>query len=387
MSFIFDVPVKVKFGANSLKSLKDEDLPFKKAFIVLSNGTSYIKNGSLETLTSILKEKNIEYVLFNKIEANPTTTIVDEAIDICRKTNCDFLIGLGGGSVLDSTTIIAATVPNTGYSWDYIETGSGGKKKLINKSLPYIEITTSAGTGSEVDAWGVLSKIDTHEKTGFHGEYAFLAIVDPTLMLTVPPTFTAYQGFDALFHSLEGYVSKFVNEGSELVEEKAISNIAKYLPIAVKDGNNLEARTALALANTLSGYSMCIGTCTSEHSIEHSLSGFAHSLPHGAGLIMISYSYFKHWIDRHVCDDRFIKIAKLMGNKDATAATDFLIELKNLQKACNVDNLKMSDYGINKDMLHDIAINARYTMPGLFSCDRFDLTDEIVEEILIESYK
>lgn len=387
MSFIFDVPVKVKFGIGSLKSLKEEDLRFKKSFIVLSNGTSYIKNGSLETLTSILKEKNIEYVLFNKIEANPTTTIIDEAIDKCRKSKCDFLIGLGGGSVLDSTTIIAATVPNTGYSWDYIESGSGGKKELKNKSLPYIEITTSAGTGSEVDAWGVLSKLDTHEKTGFHGDYAFLAIVDPSLTISVPPTFTAYQGFDALFHSVEGYVSKFVNEGAEIVEEKAIYNIAKYLPTCVKDGTNLEARSAVSLANTLSGYSMCIGTCTSEHSIEHSLSGFAHSLPHGAGLIMISYSYFKKWIERHVCDERFIKLAKLMGKEDASKAEDFLDVLKELQVKCNVDNLKMSEYGISKDMLHDIALNARYTMPGLFSCDRFDLTDEIVEEILVESYK
>ena len=119
-------------------------------------------------------------------------------------------------------------------------------------------------------------------------------------MLTVPPEYTAYQGFDALFHSIEGYISTARTAPAQMVEIAAIGNIAQYLPIAVKDGDNLDAREKVAFANTMSGYSMELGSCTSEHSLEHDLSGNHPDLPHGAGLLMISLAYFKHFIDRCV---------------------------------------------------------------------------------------
>lgn len=387
MSFIFNVPTKVIFGPNSLDKLVDENIPYKKACIITSNGSSTIKNGSLARLQNILSRKGIRYLVCNKIEANPTDLTLDGVVEYVRYHECDFLIGLGGGSVLDSTTIVSAVAPNKGHVWDYIQSGTGGKKELINKALPYIEITTSAGTGSEVDRWGVVSRLETNEKIGFMGDYPLLSIVDPMLMLSVPPKFTVYQGFDALFHSLEGYISKFSNEASEIVQENAIRNIWKYLPIAYKDGTNLEARTKMALANTLSGYSMEVGSCTSEHSIEHALSGFAHELPHGAGLIMISVAYFKLWIKNHVCDDRFIKLARFMGNENATKPEDFITQLEKLIELCDVKDLKMSDYKIKKSDLKTIAPLARSAMPGLFACDRFNITDKDVEQILLDSYK
>ncbi len=274
--------------------------------------------------------------------------------------------------------------------WDYARGETGKQHPLEKQPLPWIAVTTSAGTGSEVDQAGVITNPDTNEKIGVGGPdsmFATLAIVDPELMKTVPPKFTAYQGFDALFHSLEGYISNAHNLMSDMVERTAIENIGRYLARAVKDGNDMEAREAVAFANTLSGYSMVVGACTSEHSMEHAMSAYHPELPHGAGLIMISKEYFKFWIDKHVCDDRFVDMARFLGKEDAREPEDFIEALVNLQEECGVAGLKMSDYGIREDECMTLAKNARATMAGLFACDPAETTDEEIAGIYRRSYK
>ena len=388
MSFKWNLPTKVLFGPGTIKKLHKEKMPGKKALLLISNGKSVKTNGVLAAVEAELKEAGVEYVIFDKIQANPLETTMMEGVMAARENGCDFVIGLGGGSVMDSATVIAGVAPQKeGRVWDYIFGGTGGGQKMKEKSLPYIAITTSAGTGSEVDCWGVVSNPETHEKIGFMGAYPTLAIVDPETMLSVPPKFTAYQGFDALFHCLEGYLSAMANEASEMVELTAVRNIAKYLPVAVKDGSNLEARTKVAFANTLGGYSMEFSTCTSEHAIEHALSGHHQELPHGAGLIMISKAYYEHFANSHQVDDRLIELAKALGREDAKDSMDMVDALVDLQKACGVDDLKMSDYGIKPEEFPTMAVDARKTMGGLFKCDRIKLTDEDVIEILNKSYK
>ena len=288
---------------------------------------------------------------------------------------------------MDSAKVIAMNATNPGDLWQYALSGTGGRQPWTNQPLPWIAITTTAGTGSEVDAGGVITNLDTNEKMGIYSICARYAIVDPELMLSVPPKFTAYQGFDALFHSLEGYVSKRSNLFSDMVQEAAIQNVARYLPVAYKDGQNLEARTRVAFANTMSGYSMDSSACTAEHSIEHALSAYHEQLPHGAGLIMISKAYFSAIIRQHTCDDRFIRMAQLMGKEDATKPEDFIDALVALQQACEVDDLNMSDYGITPDEFPKMATNAIEVMGGLVQQDRQPLTHAEIVEILKESYK
>lgn len=388
MSYTWNLPTKVLFGAGTVKELAKEQLPGKKALLVISNGKSARANGSLTAVEQGLSAAGAEYVLFDKIQANPLEPTIMEGVEAARENGCDFIAGLGGGSVLDSVTIISAVAPQKeGRVWDYVCGGTGGGKPLQEKPLPYIEITTSAGTGSEVDCWGVVTNPDTHEKIGFQGGYPALAIVDPELMLTVPPEFTAYQGFDALFHSVEGYVSKFCNEAAEMVELTAIRNVAEYLPIAVKNGSDLNARTKMAFANTMSGYSMEVCSCVSEHAMEHALSGYHQQLPHGAGLIMISAAYFSKWIEKRVCGERFVDMAKAMGKTDAKEPSDFITALIDLQKACGVADLRMSDYGISPEEFPVMARDAKNTMGGLFFCDRFEMTDKDVIDIYNRSYR
>lgn len=388
MSYVWDLPTKVLFGPGMLKQLGDEKMPGKKALLVISNGKSVKENGALDETKKQLERAGAEYIIFDKIQANPQSDTIMEGVLAARASACDFVVGLGGGSVLDSVTVISAMVPQPeGEVWDYIFGGTGGCKALTAEPLPYIEITTTAGTGSEVDRFGVVTNPETQEKIGFRGAFPTLAVVDPELMLSVPPAFTAYQGFDALFHSTEGYISSLHNEAADMFQLAAISNIGRWLPVAVKDGSNLEARTHVAFANTMSGYSMEVTSCTSEHSMEHAMSGHHPQLAHGAGLVMISLEYYRHFIERHACDDRFVTMARALGDENATKPEDFLNALKKLEDECGVGDLKMSDYGITEEELPVLAKDARYTMAGLFDADPVPISDEEVLEIYKAAYR
>ena len=388
MSYTFHVPTKVLFGAGVLKKLHEEKLPGKKALVVISNGKSTRTNGSLAALEAELDAAGVAHVLFDKIQANPLEPTVQEGVEFGRAEGADFVIGLGGGSVMDAAKAIAAMIPQQGGRvWDYMATGTSEHRPFNAPLLPFVAITTSAGTGSEVDAGSVITSPVTHEKGAFFSQCPALAVVDPALMVTVPPKFTAYQGFDALFHNTEGYISKFGNEMGAMVELEAIRLLGKWLPVAVADGKNLEARTKVAFANTLGGYSMDVSTCTSEHAIEHALSGEHQDLPHGAGLVMISLAYYKTFIDRGDCPEKFVEMARALGKADATKPADFLDALAALQKACGVDALAMSDYGIRPEEFPGMVKLARSAVGMLFSCDPSELSDDDVLAILRASWK
>ena len=389
MSYTFQVPTKVLFGPGALKRLHEEKLPGKKALVVISSGRSVRANGYLAALEAELDAAGVAHVLFDKIQANPREPTVQEGVEFGRATGADFVVGLGGGSVMDAAKAIAAVIPQTdgGRVWDYMATGTSEHRPLAAAPLPYIAVTTSAGTGSEVDGGAVITSPVTHEKGAFFTKCPDIAVVDPELMLSVPPKFTAYQGFDALFHNTEGYISKFGNEMGAMVELEAIRLLGKWLPVAVADGSNLEARTKVAFASTLGGYSMMSSTCTSEHAIEHALSGEHQELPHGAGLIMISLAYYKTFIDRGDCPEKFVEMARALGKADATKPEDFLDALAALQKACGVDALAMSDWGIREDELPGMAPLARKAVGMLFSCDPSPLSDDDVLAILKASWR
>lgn len=384
------VPTRVLFGAGQLNNLNTQAMPGTKAMIVISNGKSTKENGYLARCEAQLKLAGVDYAIFDKVEANPLKNTVMAGAAFAREHACDFIVALGGGSVMDASKAIATMATNDGDLWDYIGGGTGKAMPISNKPLPIIAITTTAGTGSEVDQWGVITNDETNEKIGFGGIdelFPVLSIVDAELMKSVPPKFTAFQGFDALFHSVECYISNCANLMGDMYALTAIENIAKYLARAVKDGNDLEAREHVAFANTLSGVVMTISACTSEHSMEHAMSAYHQDLPHGAGLIMISKAYFTHFINEHVCDDRFIKMAQAMGMTDAKDPMDFITMLTKLQEACGVAELKMSDYGITADEFEKMARNARETMGGLFMCDRKELTQEACVAIYEASFK
>ncbi|MGI5905935.1 MAG: iron-containing alcohol dehydrogenase [Candidatus Pararuminococcus gallinarum] len=386
-NFSYYIPTRLFFGKGELGRIATEKLPGKKALIVTSSGTSMKKYGYLDRLTALLKENKTDYVIFDKILPNPIKSHVMEGAALAKSEGCDFVIGLGGGSSIDASKAIAVMATNEGDYWDYISGGSGKGMPVPNDPLPIIAITTTAGTGTEADPFTVTTKEETGEKIGFGYDKTFpvFSIIDPDLMMSVPPKLTAYQGFDALFHATEGYIASVANPISDLFALKSIELLGKYLARAVKDGSDVEARSYVALANTLSGMVESTSGCTSEHSIEHAMSGYHPDLPHGAGLIMVSVAYNTLFADK--VPDRFIAMAKALGKEDAKDPMDFVEMLKKLQKDCGVDELKMSEYGIKKEELPQMAKHAKDTMGGLFEVDRYQLSMDEVVSILEKSYR
>lgn len=390
MDFVFNNPTKLLFGTGKLGELHNEDLPGKKALLLLSRGQSAHKNGSYDKTVSELEKAGVEHVEFAKIMENPLMEVVEEGGAFAREQGCDFIVALGGGAVLDSSVAVATMATNPGRIWDYVVGGTGKGLSIQNKPLPIVTIATSSGTGSEVNEWGVICNEETHEKIGFGDSKLLkpvLAVVDPTYMRTVPSNYTAYQGFDAFFHNEEVMMSKSLNVMSEALALSAIENIVKYLPRAVRDGNDLEAREHIAYGATIAGITMQLTSTTAQHSMEHAMSAFHRNLQHGAGLIMISREFAQFFVDRHACDEAFLKMAKAMGVENPESPQDFVDALVQLQKDCGVDDLKMSDYGFEKSECRTLAENARETMGGLYAANPCEMTDDDVAGIVERSYR
>lgn len=389
MKFDYYMPTRLLFGAGKLKELHKHPLPGKKALIVMTGGKSLRANGYLAALENELALAGAERVIYDKITPNPTKSEVMAGAALAREHGCDFVIGFGGGSSIDAGKAIAVMATNPGDYWDYISGGTGKGKPVPNDPLPIIAITTTAGTGTEADPWTVVTKEDTNEKIGFGYDKTFpvLSIVDPELMLTVPPALTAYQGFDALFHSTEGYLNTTAYPISDAFALRAISLVGKSLARAVNNGSDLEARTDVALANTLSGLVESTSGCISEHSLAHAMGALNPEIPHGAALISISAAYYTHFANTGKCDARLIDMARALGKADAKAPMDFVAALVELQKACGVDAIKMSDYGILYEDLPKHVENAFDTMGGLFQFDPSALSRADVLAIFQASYR
>ena len=353
MQFVDFAPVKLVFGPGRLEALRTEPLPGTRALLLTSNGRSMERIGALARVTAILEERGVAVVHMGIVEPNPTVSTVMKVAARMKEEGCDFLVALGGGSVMDCAKISGLMATNPGELWDYVQGGTGGRRAFEHDPLPLVAITTTAGTGSEVDAGGVITNPETREKVGIGhpGCFPKLAIVDPELMVSVPPALTAYQGFDALFHAVEGYVGKRPNFMSDMYALEAVRHLAAWLPKAVADGTDIKAREHVAFANTMAGFVMTTTRLTSQHAMEHALSAFHPELPHGAGLIMLSMAYFGHMVAVGAQSERFVALARAMGVEDAVQPSDFLSALSRLIHDCGMQDLKMSDWGITREEL------------------------------------
>ena len=373
-NFNFYNPVKVLFGPGRLNDLHEEQLPGRKALIAIG-GTSVKKYGYLERVEKQLDMAGVDHVLFEGIRPNPTRQNVMDGAKAVRDNGCDFVIALGGGSVMDCTKCIALMAANDGDIWDYSMSGTGGKKNPANPALPIVCITTSAGTASEVDIASVISDDEADEKTGifFLSMFPTISVVDSDLMMSVPAKFTAYQGMDAFFHASETVVNTKHHPMAEMFALKTIELVAKYLPRAVADGNDKEAREMMAYANTFAGYYMM---CTSAHTIEHTMGSFHPNLVHGAGLIMTAHAYYDFFAEKKAAEENMIKMAKAMGVENAASGKDFIKALDDLIAAVGCADLKMSDEGITYEELDKYPAKLHEVLGGDITADPLPLSDD-----------
>src|SRR4030043_1327439 len=256
LNFSYYMPTRIIFGCGKLSELEATPyLPGRKALVVIGASGAMKKHGYLGRVTKYLKSNGVETVVYDRIKPNPVSGHVEEGASVAKENGCDFVVGLGGGSSIDSAKSIAVMAVNPGRYWDYIARGSGGRKTPSHGALPIVAITTTAGTGTEADPWTVITRSETNEKIGWGATCTFprLSIVDPELMVSVPAKTTADTGVDAFFHSVETYLATVNQPTSDHLALEAVGLITQYLPVAVHDGRNLVARTKLGWPHSAGG--------------------------------------------------------------------------------------------------------------------------------------
>jgi len=382
MNFDGHMPGKIIFGSGRVRELPENVIKMgKKAFIA----TSF--NEDFEVLRSIIKlleSNNIDYYLFSKVTPNPISILIDKTADIFKKEDCDYLIGIGGGSSIDFAKAVAIRASHQENIWNYVYLDYRDANEITDSTYPVIAVPTTSGTGSEVTKWAVVTNSKTHEKSFLGSEYIVpkVAIIDPELTITLPKILTAGTGIDALSHAIESYINVDSNSYSELFAKEAINIVARYLPEAVANGNNLLAREKMSWASTLAGLAITHVGTTLIHCMGHVLSGRL-NLDHGLTLAVCLEPVMKNSWTSDI--EKFARITELLGEdiqnltlKEAAEASSKAV--KNLIKQVELD-YKLSDLGVKKDMITSLVDDVFKYTKGMLDVHPKIFEKQEVEEL------
>jgi choline dehydrogenase len=277
----FEIPTVMKHGLGAIKALADEAkaMGMKRPLIVTDPGV--VRAGLLDRAIAPLQAANLDYAVFDKVAPNPPVALVDEAADMYRSEGCDGLIGLGGGSSMDTAKSIGVVAANGGSILNYEWANPQPIKKRIP---PTICVPTTAGTGSEVTLWAVIT--DPQRKIKFNvGGTALIgaweALIDPELTFDLPPAVTAGTGMDALAHAIECYTCAYAQPLPDSTALLAMEYVARYLRVAFAQGHNPEARYQMSMAAMLGALSYGTESAGAAHAMSQSAGG-VHNVPHGA---------------------------------------------------------------------------------------------------------
>jgi alcohol dehydrogenase len=383
--FSYYVPVKLVFGEGKLETAGEEAKIFGKKALIVTTGDLFKKNGLVDRLAAILAKSGVGSAYYSEISPNPLHTEIDAGAAFAKKNGCDLMIGLGGGSAIDSAKGMAIALGHGRPIWDFCM--GPDQAQITAKTLPIIAITTTSGTGSEGTQWAVITNKATKEKPGIGSDYTFakVAIVDPELMATMPPKITASTGFDALAHSIEAYTSTLSNALTDMYCEKAIRLIGRYLRRAVKDGSDREARNGMALANTLGGFSIAVAIVTVCHGLAHSVGGVA-STTHGESLAAMTPQTMRFSMRGN--PDKFKNVGMFLRDEVVNCGQDRLEdsvrEVERLIADIGLDN-GLAKQGVKESDIELIAENVIRYMGGSIEIDPMNPTKKDLVEILKKS--
>lgn len=353
---IYYIPPVNLMGRGCLKELKEpiRKLGCKKALVV-SDGFLK-KNGTVEKVTAILDSVNIGYAVYTEAKPNPTIDNVNKGLELLQKENCDFIVSVGGGSPQDCGKAIAVLAANGGQITDY-----EGINKSARKSLPIVAITTTAGTSAEVTINYVITDEKRHVKMIMvdSNTLAEITVNDPELMLEKPAALTAATGMDALTHAVEAVVAKGAMDVTDATALYAIKQIFEYLPGAVKDGNDIEAREQMGYACFLNGIAFSNAGLGNVHAMAHQLGGL-YDLPHGVCNAML-LPVVEEENAKHV-PERFRLIAEAAGcdtkgKSDQQCVDDVIRKMKELSKEVNIPE-SLKELGVDEPDFDLLAENA-----------------------------
>ena len=353
-NFEYFIPVKFVFGAGRVKEVGTYAKPYGTKALIVTTGRLFEENGYVKKVQDSLSQEGISSVYYPDVTPNPLHTQIDAGAQVARKEKCDLLIGLGGGSAIDAAKGIAIVLGHNRPIWDFC---AGGPAEITEKTYPIIAVTTTSGTGSEGTQWSVITNPDTKEKPGIGNDYTFakVAVVDPELMVSMDPEITASTGFDVLAHAMEAYTSTISTPVTDLYCEQAIRLVGNYLRRAYRDGNDLEARTAMAYASTLSGFAIAVGVVTICHALGHAVGGVANTT-HGRTLAALTLPAMRFSMNHN--PDKYGNIGMFLRDEYTNDSQDRLeagvTEIQKLLK--DIDLLApLSKQGVSENDLETIA--------------------------------
>lgn len=375
--FTFANPTELIFGKDSVQKLKDKAQSFGKNVLLVYGGGSVKRNGLYDQIVGILKEADKTIHELSGVEPNPRLSTVHKGIQICKDEHIDFILAVGGGSVIDCTKAIAVGAKFDGEIWDVIT-----RKAVPTGALKFGTVLTLAATGSEMNAGSVITNWETNEKLGWGSKFSYptFSILDPQNTFTVPRDQTVYGSVDIMSHVLESYFHHGTNTKiQDRFCEGILKTVIETAPIAVENLDNYEARETLLYSGTmaLNGIlSMGVQGDWATHNIEHAVSAVT-DIPHGGGLAII----FPHWMEYVMSEnvDRFGQFAeRVFGIEQGTKSKEewALEGIKALRSFWNSIGApsKLSEYGITEDQLEEMsAKTVKYGPFGYFKkLDRED---------------
>lgn len=314
-----------------------------KAFIV--TGRHVAVSDMMKQLTALLDENGIDCVIFDGITGEPTDTMIENGVEMLKSSGCDFIIGIGGGSPLDSAKAIAAMAVNEGSIADY------NGKEITGEILPLAAIPTTAGTGSEATKFTVITDSEKGIKMLLKGDVLVpkLAIVDSSFTVGTPKSVTSATGLDALTHAVEAYTSRKAFSMTDTLAVSAVKRIMKYLPIAYKEPDNSLAREQMSIAALEAGICINNSSVTIVHGMSRPIGALFH-VPHGMSNAMLLKECLSFAVSGAY--EKFANLGRETGvasdsDSDETAAEKFIDSLQNICDVCEIPTLEQ--YGIDRD--------------------------------------
>jgi alcohol dehydrogenase class IV len=354
MLFEFSTASRIIFGSGRLNSIGDSAAEFGKKALIVWGGPKVI-SGRLVTLL----EANEISCSMMKIEQEPTTDMIRMLVDFAQHSSSDLVIGIGGGSALDSAKVVAAMLSNPGEITDYLEV-IGLHRPLLTPSLPLIAIPTTSGTGAEVTKNAVLGSPQHHVKVSLRSPYLLpkIALIDPELTLSVPSTITAFTGLDALTQLIEPYVCNNPNPLTDALCREGIQSIARSIYQVYDHGCDLQAREDMSLASLFSGISLANAKLGAVHGLAGPLGGEIPA-PHGAICARLlpvvmdaNLTALKEREPDHPVLERFETIGKILCNEPDATADEGIQWIRNFCHHANIPAL--SAYGLTEDKFDNI---------------------------------
>jgi len=348
-------PTEIVFGCGRINEVAEIAGRYGKRVLLVTESMNSPVAPLFERIKNLLETGGLEVAQFDGVIPNPTTDVVTEGANIAKEFKAEVVIGVGGGSSMDTAKAIAVEATHPGSAWDYNCHTDGP----TDKTLPIIAISTTAGTGSQVTQCAVITKTADKDKSAIWHKniFAKVAIVDPEATATMPKSVTAQTGFDAFCHNFEAYLSVNTNPLVEIMALDAIKIIAEYLPKALEDGTDMEARSKMAWADTLGGFTNSNAGVTLPHGLGMQVGGHCPHVTHGQSLAAIYPEFTRYTYPSAV--EKFARVGRIFNpelkkDDDETAAAKACEEIDAFLKKINLW-IGFKDLKVTKEDLRDIA--------------------------------